>query len=64
MFENGQGGNIVDENGNEVMDWEEEVNPHSIENLGNFAHILVKKLPDLDLKNPELPQGWKKWRDH
>lgn len=42
MFENGQGGNIVDENGNEVMDWEEEVNPHSTENLGNFAHILVK----------------------
>lgn len=35
MFENGQG-NIVDENGNEAMDWEEEANPHNIETLSNL----------------------------
>lgn len=38
MFENGQG-DIVDENGNEAMEWEEEVNPHNTETLSNFSQV-------------------------
>ncbi|KAG1469398.1 hypothetical protein G6F56_003279 [Rhizopus delemar] len=43
MFENGQG-DIVDENGNEAMDWEEEVNPHNTETLSNFTQYSEKTI--------------------
>ncbi|KAI9265464.1 hypothetical protein EDC94DRAFT_647413 [Helicostylum pulchrum] len=55
MFENGQG-DIVDENGNEAMDWEEEVNPHNTETLSNFTQYSGKQPMDLDMTDPKLPE--------
>lgn len=55
MFENGQG-DIVDENGNEAMDWEEEVNPHNTETLSNFTQYSGKQPMDFDMTDPKLPE--------
>ncbi|KAG2231924.1 hypothetical protein INT48_001438 [Thamnidium elegans] len=42
MFENVQR-DIVDENGNEAMGWEEEVNPHNTETLSNLTQYSGKQ---------------------
>lgn len=55
MFENGQE-DIVDENGNEAVDWEEEVNPHNTETLSNFIQYSEKQPTDLDMTEPKLPE--------
>ncbi|EIE76173.1 hypothetical protein RO3G_00879 [Rhizopus delemar RA 99-880] len=43
IFEDGQG-NVFDESGNEAMDWDEEVDPHNLENLTNLTRYLNKQI--------------------
>lgn len=43
IFEDGQG-NVFDESGNEAMDWDEEVDPHNLENLTNLTRYLNKQV--------------------
>ncbi|KAG2193123.1 hypothetical protein INT47_003114 [Mucor saturninus] len=52
MFENGQG-DIIDENRNEAMHWEEEVNPYVTETLSNFTQYSEKQPTDLNMTDPE-----------
>lgn len=55
LFENGQG-DISDENGNEAMDWEENVNPFNTEKLSNFTQYSGNQPPDFDMSDPELTE--------
>lgn len=50
MFENGRG-DIINENGNVAIDWEE-VNPHNTERLSNFTQYSGKQQLDLDITDP------------
>ncbi|GAA5803909.1 hypothetical protein HPULCUR_009394 [Helicostylum pulchrum] len=54
IFEDGQG-NVFDESGNEAMDWDEEVDPHNLENLTNLTQYLIKQIqPEMDLDCPDF----------
>jgi hypothetical protein len=65
VLENDQG-DIVEENGNGTMDWEEDVNPHNIEKLSSFTQYSGNQPPDLDMSDPEPPpqKKWKKQRGY
>jgi hypothetical protein len=54
IFEDGHG-NVFDESGNEAMDWDEEVDPHNLENLTNLTRYLNKQVqPEMDLDSPDF----------
>lgn len=48
MFENGQG-DIVDENGNEIMIRKRMSTPYDTENLSNFIQYCSNQPPDFDI---------------
>lgn len=59
IFEDGQG-NVFDESGNEAMDWDEEADPHNLENLTNLTRYLNKQVqPEMDLDSPDLVEKMK-----
>jgi hypothetical protein len=56
IFEDGHG-NVFDESGNEAMDWDEEVDPHNLENLTNLTRYLNKQVqPEMDLDSPDFAE--------
>ena len=59
IFEDGQG-NVFDESGNEAMDWDEEVDPHNLENLTNLTRYLNKQVqPEMDLDSLDFVEKMK-----
>lgn len=59
IFEDGQG-NVFDESGNEAMDWDEEVDPHNLENLTNLTRYLNKQVqPEMVLDSPDFVEKMK-----
>lgn len=53
IFEDGQG-NLYNENGEEAMDWEEDVDPYNLQNLTNLTRYKERQPIELDPNDPAL----------
>ncbi|KAG2190476.1 hypothetical protein INT47_003004, partial [Mucor saturninus] len=53
IFEDGQG-NLYNENGEEAMDWEEDVDPYNLQNLTNLTRYKEHQPIELDPNDPAL----------